>query len=87
MGVKISNHTPIYTDNMGMILNATSPGSTLNEKMVVLFYHFVCEHVANNVVEDRNINTNSNFANPFTKSLVSNDLCGGMSMAYCCRTI
>eukprot|EP00957_Ditylum_brightwellii_P140561 10709182-Ditylum_brightwellii.AAC.1 len=69
MGVKVSNPTPIFVDNMSVVLNARNPGSTLNKKTVALFYHFVREHVASNVVEICKINSVNNFADPFTKSM------------------
>eukprot|EP00957_Ditylum_brightwellii_P196600 14979272-Ditylum_brightwellii.AAC.1 len=56
---------------MGVILNATNLGSTLNKKTVALAYHFVREHVANGMVEIWKIATEDNFADPFTKALAS----------------
>jgi hypothetical protein len=76
MGVKVSKPTSIFVDNMSMILNARNPGSTLNKKTVALSYHFVQEHVATDVVEIRKIDSVDNFADPFTKSMVSNDFHG-----------
>jgi hypothetical protein len=76
MGIKVSRPTPIFVDNMSVVLNATNPGSTLNKKTVALSYHFVREHVANEVVEIRKIASEDNFADPFTKALVSNDFHG-----------
>eukprot|EP00957_Ditylum_brightwellii_P178582 13603464-Ditylum_brightwellii.AAC.1 len=46
MGIMVSKSTPIFVDNMGVVLNATNPGSTLSKKSVALAYHFVREHVA-----------------------------------------
>ena len=73
MGVEVSKPTRILVDNMAVILNSTDPGSTLNKKMVALAYHFVREHVANDVVEVKKIDTKDNYADPFTKSLGSNE--------------
>ena len=50
MVIRVSKPTPIFVDNMSVVLNATNPGSTLNNKTVALTYHFVREDVANNVV-------------------------------------
>ena len=50
MGIKVDKATNVYVDNMGIVLNASNPGSTLNKKSVALSYHFVREHVANNVI-------------------------------------
>eukprot|EP00957_Ditylum_brightwellii_P098927 7536240-Ditylum_brightwellii.AAC.1 len=73
MGIEVSSPTPIFVDNMSMVINATNPGSTLNKKTVALSYHFVREHVANGVVEVREIASEDNFANPFTKAMTSMD--------------
>ena len=72
MGIRVSKATPIFVDNMGVVLNASNPGSTLNKKSVALSYHFVREHVANDVCEIRKIDSADNFADPFTKALNSN---------------
>jgi hypothetical protein len=73
MGVKVGVATPIWVDNMSVILNATNPGSTLNKKHVALAYHFVREHVANDVIQIRKIHSSDNYADPFTKALNSNE--------------
>ena len=73
MGISVTKPTPIFVDNMGVVLNASNPGSTLNKKSVALSYHFVREHVANDVCEIRKIDSADNFADPFTKALTSND--------------
>ena len=48
MGIKVYKPTPVFVDNMSVVLNVTNPGSTLNNKTVALGYHFIREHVANN---------------------------------------
>jgi len=73
MGIKVNKTTPIFVDNMGVVLNASNPGSTLNKKSVALSYHFVREHVANSAIEIRKIDTADNYADPFTKALTSGD--------------
>jgi hypothetical protein len=73
MGITVSKPTNIWVDNMAVILNATNPGSTLNKKHVALAYHFVREHVANDVVEVRKVDSADNYADPFTKALNSKD--------------
>jgi hypothetical protein len=73
MGVKVTRPTPIFVDNMGVVLNAQNPGSTLNKKWIALAYHFVREHVANHVVEIRKIDSADNYADPFTKPLNSKE--------------
>ena len=74
MGTKVSISTPMFVESMSVVLNATNPGINLNKKTIVLCYHFVREHVANNIVEVRKINTINNFADPFSTPLASNDL-------------
>eukprot|EP00957_Ditylum_brightwellii_P011550 873295-Ditylum_brightwellii.AAC.1 len=69
MGVKVSKPTPIFVDNMSVLLNANNPGSMLNKKTVALSYHFVWEHVATNAVEICKINSADNFTDPFTKPM------------------
>eukprot|EP00957_Ditylum_brightwellii_P034243 2596663-Ditylum_brightwellii.AAC.1 len=76
MGIKVSTLTSIFVDNMSVVLNATNLESTLNKKTVVLSYHFVREHVANEVVKVRKTASDKNFADPFTKALVSNNFYG-----------
>eukprot|EP00957_Ditylum_brightwellii_P165124 12572088-Ditylum_brightwellii.AAC.1 len=76
MGFKVSVPTPIFVDNISVVLNATNSGSTLNKKTVALLYHFVRERIVNGVVEIRKIDTDNNFADPFTKPLTSNKFHG-----------
>ena len=73
MGIKVSKPAAIYCDNLGVALNASDPGSTLNKKWVALACHFVREHAANDVVSIRKIDSADNFADPFTKSLNSKE--------------
>ena len=73
MGVKVSKPTPIYVDNMGVVINATDPASSLNKKAVALSYHFVREHQAGKVIQVLKIPTADNFADPLTKALPSKD--------------
>ena len=76
IGINVSKPKPVFMDNVSVLLNAANPGSTLNKKTVALSYHFVREHVSNFFVEVRNIHTSNNFADPFTKPLVRNDIHG-----------
>ena len=50
MGVMVLEATKIYSENMGVVLNTTNPGSTLNKKHVALAYHFCREHMIAGVV-------------------------------------
>eukprot|EP00957_Ditylum_brightwellii_P062771 4763633-Ditylum_brightwellii.AAC.1 len=45
MRVEVSKPTPIFMDNMSVVLNASNPDNTLNKKTIALSYHFVWEHV------------------------------------------
>ena len=72
MVIKVRNPSPIFVDNMSVVLNANNPWSSLNNKPLALIYHFVIEHVSNDVVEVRKNNTKEKYAYPFTKALVSN---------------
>eukprot|EP00957_Ditylum_brightwellii_P150583 11466114-Ditylum_brightwellii.AAC.1 len=67
MGFKVLAPTLIFVDNMSVVLNALDPGSTLNKKTVALSYHFVREHVTNDVIKISKIDSEDNFADPFTK--------------------
>jgi hypothetical protein len=73
MGIKVGKPTPIFVDNIGVVLNASNPGSTLKKKSEAFSYHFVQEHVANDVMEIRKIDTADNYADQFTKALTSNE--------------
>jgi len=76
MGVKVEKPTPIYVDNMLVVLNASNPGSALNKKAIALSYHYTREHVANNVIEIRKIESEQNCSDPMTKALNSTNLHG-----------
>jgi hypothetical protein len=83
MGIKVAKSTPIFVENMGVVLNASNPGSTLNKKSLALSYHFVQEHVANSVIEIRKIDSADNYADPFTKALMSNEHHGFFYKVMC----
>ena len=70
MGIPVKTATPIYVDNMGVVLNATNLSSSLNKKTVALSYHFVREPVANRVIHIRKIDTKDNYADSYTKALL-----------------
>ena len=76
MGARVRNLSPNFFDNMSVVLNENNPGRSFNKKTVAFSYHFVREHVANDVVEIRKIDTKENYADPFTKVLVSNEFYG-----------
>ena len=83
MGVKVSKSTPIWVDNMSVVLNATNPGSSLNKKAIALSYHFVREHQAQKVISIRKVDTKDNFADPFTKALSNPEFHGFFRHLQC----
>ena len=71
MGVKVEKPTPIYVDDMSAVLNASNRGNTLNKKAIALSHHYTREHVANNVIKIRKIESSQSYSYPMTKSLNS----------------
>ena len=47
--VKVTNPSPIFFDNISVVLNENNPGIPLNNKTVSLRYHFIIEHGWNNI--------------------------------------
>ena len=76
MGVHVTKPTVIYGDNLSAIKNTTDPGSPLKKKYLALAYHFCREHYSTQEVAIRKIDTKDNFADPFTKGLVSYEFHG-----------
>ena len=79
MGVKVSQPTVIYGDNLSAIVNTTNPGSQLNKKYLALSYHYCREHFSTGVVNIRKIDGKDNYADPFTKALVNHEFHGHMN--------
>ena len=71
MGVLVTKATTIFVDNQSVVTSTTEPGSSLNKKNVALAYHYVRENNANDVVRIVKIDSNNNYADPFTKGLNS----------------
>ena len=61
---------------MSVLLNASNLGSTLNKKAIALSFHYTREHVANNVIKIRKIESLQNYSDPMTKALNSANLHG-----------
>lgn len=78
MGVAVTKPVIIYGDNLSAITNTITPGSALSKKYLALSYHFCREYYSANVVDIRKIDTKENYADPFTKALVSNEFHGFM---------
>ena len=55
IGVKFIKPSPIFFDQISVLLNENIPGNSLNKKIVALGCHFEREHVADDVVEVRKI--------------------------------
>ena len=67
MGVAVKNETKIFVDNSSVVISTVNPDRGLNKKNVALAYHYVREHHANEVVRILLIESNANYADPFTK--------------------
>ena len=78
MGVTVTKPIIIYGDNLSAITNTINPGSALSKKYLALSYHFCCEYYSANIVDIRKIDTKENYADPFTKALVSGEFHGFM---------
>ena len=76
MGVLVSKPTIIYGDNLSAIKNTIDPGSPLKKKYLALAYHFCREHFSAGIVSIRKIHRGDNFADLFTKGLVSTEFHG-----------
>ena len=63
-------------ENTSAMLNTMIPGNTVNNITVAISYHFVRDHVGNNVVEARKIHKSEYFVFPITKPWVSNSFPG-----------
>ena len=76
MSMKVGKISPLFFYNMSMVLNVNNHGCPLNNNIMALSYHFKREHVANDMVKLSKIKTKENYADPFTKALVSNEFHG-----------
>ena len=54
-----------------MVINSTNPVSSINKTTIALSYHSTREHVANNVVQIRKVDTEDKYADPLTRALNS----------------
>jgi hypothetical protein len=78
MGVSVTKPTVIYGDNLSAITNTIEPSSPLKKKYLALAYHFCREHFSAGIVDIRKIDGKDNYADPFTKALVSTEFHGHM---------
>ena len=73
MGVKVTKPVTVFGDNRSVILSATNPGSPLKKKTEALSYHFCREHYSGRVIDVQWIESEENYANPFTKAVTSGE--------------
>ena len=76
MGVSVLKPSIIYSNNLIAIINSTDPSSPLKKKYLTLSYHFCREHFSTGIVNVWKIDGKDNYADPFTKWLVSTDFYG-----------
>ena len=76
IGVHVKKPSIIYADNLSAIINTKELGSALKQKHVALSYHFCRENYSSGVVDKRKVDGKHNYADPFTKGLVSKEFYG-----------
>ena len=74
--MKVTKTSPIFVDNMIVVINAKKTGRSLNKKTFAFIYHFLREYVSTDVVEFLKIETKGKYVDLFTKTLVSNEFRG-----------
>ena len=68
MGVPLEGPTHVKADNMSVVHNCSTPGSTLKKKSHSIAFHFIRERCAAMVCSVSYVNTLANLADMFTKS-------------------
>ena len=68
MGVPLEGPTHVKADNMSVVHNCSTPGSTLKKKSHSIAFHFIRERCAAGVCSVSYVNTLENLADQFTKS-------------------
>jgi hypothetical protein len=77
MGIPVDGPTYIYCDNNSVIINSSSPSSTLKKKSNLVAYHCVRESVTADEQQVTYESTHTNLADLLTKSVP-----GGMHRDY-----
>ena len=70
LGVKVSQPTKLFGDNLGVMQTAQIPDADLKKKHVAISYHLVREAVAAGIIEPIWLDSKANFADLCTKALV-----------------
>ena len=80
LGVKIEEAAHAFGDDLGAILNATDPASTLKKKHIGLCHHRCGEANAMGMVNHFHVGTDSNGSDFLTKALgrIKHQTCGDM---------
>ena len=73
LGMNVTKPTRLFGDNLGVIQNASIPGSQLKKKWTAISYHKVRECVAAGIIEPYHISGENNPADVLTKSLGSTE--------------
>ena len=76
MWIKVSKPIIIYADNLSAIKNFIDPSSPLKKKYLALSYHFYREHFSGGIINIRKIDGKDDYADPFTKGLMSTEFHG-----------
>jgi hypothetical protein len=69
LGVPIDGPTPMYGDNMTVVLNTTVPSSQLKNKHNAIAYHRVREAITARMIALSHIPSKDNIADVLTKPL------------------
>jgi hypothetical protein len=70
-GVKVTQASRIFGDNMSVLLNITEPDSQLKKKHLCIAYHILRENIASHVLEAFYIPSAQNYSDFLTKGLVA----------------
>jgi hypothetical protein len=69
LGIRVTQPTKLFGDNLGVIQNASVPDATLKKKHVALSYHCVREAIAAKITAPYKLDSKDNFADVLTKPL------------------
>ena len=69
LGIPIIKPTILFSDNLGMIQNASIPTSDLKKKHIAISFHLVCEAAATGIVILVKVDSHGNYSDTCTKAL------------------